>query len=85
MRKIGFELSNVDECVFYRNNTIFFFYVDDGVFVGSSQDEIDSAIRELRDLKYNLEENRDIQDYIGINFQINDDNSIRLTQPHLIQ
>ena len=31
LRKIGFESSNVDECVFYRNNTMFFFYVDDGV------------------------------------------------------
>jgi hypothetical protein len=32
--KIGFQQSKVDECVFYRNKTIFVVYVDDGIFAG---------------------------------------------------
>ena len=31
--KIGFERSNIDECVFYRGNLVFLVYVDDIIFV----------------------------------------------------
>ena len=35
LRSIGFNQSLVDDCVFYRNDTIFMVYVDDGIFIGS--------------------------------------------------
>ena len=31
--KIGFEMINIDECMFYRGNLVFIVYVDDGIFV----------------------------------------------------
>ena len=34
LRKIGFESSVVDKCVFYKGQTILFCYEDDGVFAG---------------------------------------------------
>ena len=30
LENIGFQRSSIDECLFYRKNVIFFFYVDDG-------------------------------------------------------
>jgi hypothetical protein len=32
--KAGFMASKVDECIFYKGNTIFIVYVDDGIFFG---------------------------------------------------
>jgi hypothetical protein len=44
LRRLGFKQSKVDECVFYKGNTIFFAYVDDGCFVGPDAKEIDGII-----------------------------------------
>eukprot|EP00957_Ditylum_brightwellii_P054113 4098793-Ditylum_brightwellii.AAC.2 len=47
LKKIGFTQSCVDECVFYRGNIIFICYVDDGIFAGLMDEEIDAAIADL--------------------------------------
>ena len=80
-----FEPSKIDESVFYKGNTMFFCYVDDGVFLGPDDDEIDKAINDLKKLKCDLEEIGDIEDYIGVNFEKKEDGGVKLTQPHLTQ
>ena len=85
LKKIGYEQSKVDECVFYKGKTIFFCYVDDGVFVGPNENEINESIKALQALKYDIEINGDVDDYLGINFKRCTDGSIKLTQPHLTQ
>jgi hypothetical protein len=45
---IGFQQSEIDECVFYRSQTIFVVYVDDGIFASPSSREIDQVINDLR-------------------------------------
>ena len=47
LRKIEFKQSKVDPCIFYRDNLHFFFYVDDGFFVGSNEDEIKVVVKQL--------------------------------------
>ena len=89
LENIGFEQSTVDECVFYRKNVIFFFYVDDGVWISPDNTAIDEAIKDLNNKKkaknnYDLEDQGDITDYLGINFDTMDDGKIHMTQPHLI-
>ena len=42
--KIGFKRSNIYECVFYRGNIVFLFYVDDGIFVSLEGTSIYSVI-----------------------------------------
>jgi hypothetical protein len=86
---IGFIQSKVDECVFYRGNIIFLNYVDDGIFACSNNDEIDQAIKDLSDPKkaqatFEIEDQGDIADYLGINFNKLGNDKIQLTQPHLI-
>ena len=85
LKKIGYVQSKVDECVFYKGKTIFFCCVDDGVFVGPNENEINESIKALQALKYDIEINGDIDDYLGINFKRCTDGSIKLTQPHLTQ
>ena len=35
--------------MFYRGTVIFFFYVDDGIYVLSNPKKVDEAIQELKD------------------------------------
>ena len=43
--KIGFEKSNIDECVFYYGNLVFLVYVDDGIFSSLELTSIDNAVK----------------------------------------
>ena len=89
LRNIGFVQSKVDECVFFRGNVIFLCYVNDGIFAGPSIEEITEALNDLSDHrkannKYVTEDQGDIKDYLGINFEYLPDDKIKLSQPHLI-
>mmetsp|Transcript_11025 Transcript_11025/g.15514 ORF Transcript_11025/g.15514 Transcript_11025/m.15514 type:complete len:146 (+) Transcript_11025:368-805(+) len=84
LKNIEFEQSDFDGCVFYRGATIFFVYVDDGVFVSLDDGEINKAITELKKLDFKLEDQGDLSDYVGINFRKVEDGRIQMAQPHLI-
>ena len=84
LKAIGFKQSNVDECVFFRGNVIFVVYTDDGIFASISKEEIDKAIREMKQ-HFNLEDQGDIKDYLGVNVEQMANGDIKLTQPHLIK
>jgi hypothetical protein len=84
LREIGFKQSKVDECVFYRGQTIFVVYVDDGIFAGPNEDEINSAINDLREANFDIEDKGDITDYLGVRVSYERNEKIKLWQPHLI-
>jgi hypothetical protein len=83
--KIGFEQSEIDECVFYRSKTIFVVYVDDGIFAGPDSKEIDQAIDDLRSAGFDVEDKGDIKDYLGVHVTKLTDGRLKLCQPHLTQ
>ena len=37
----------MDDCVWYKDETIFFYYVDDGIFMGLDSKSIDRSIEEI--------------------------------------
>ena len=80
---IGFKQSKVDECVFFRGKVIFICYVDDGIFASPDNKAIDKAISELKE-RFDIEDQGDITDYLGVNVERLDDGRIKLSQPHLI-
>ena len=84
LEDIGFKQSNIDECLFYKGNTLFMFYVDDGIIVSPKNEEIDEVITQLKEAKFNIEDMGEIGDYLGINFDYMDNGDIKLSQPHLI-
>ncbi len=43
-KHIGFKQSLVDECMLYRGDIIFMIYVDDGIFIRKSDEQITAAI-----------------------------------------
>ncbi|KAL7482002.1 hypothetical protein ACHAW6_007675 [Cyclotella cf. meneghiniana] len=50
LESTGFTQSCINECVFYRDHIIFIVYVDDGIFFGTSDDQLSHFIKELTDI-----------------------------------
>ena len=81
---LGFVPSKIDECVFYRGSTVLFIYVDDGCILDPDEKKIDDVIQELKDLKYDITDEGDIDEYLGVKIERLEDGAIKLSQPHLI-
>ncbi len=67
LNSIRFKQSLIDDCVFYRSNTIFMVYVDDGIFIGPSDSQLKNAIKELQDLNLKIEDQGHPADYVRVN------------------
>ena len=84
LRKRGFKQSKADECMFYKGDTIFVVYVDDGILIGPDKEEIDNIITSLKE-DYDLTDEGNLSEYLGIKIEEQDDGSRVLTQPHLMK
>ena len=84
VNELGFKQSKVDECVFYRGQTLYVLYTDDSILAGPSEKEIDQIIKYLRKAKLDLTIEGDLQDFLGVNIEKKKDRTIHLTQTHLI-
>ena len=60
-------------------------YVDDGIFFSLDETSIDIAIKELLDLKLNLEDQGHPADYVGLNIKKQGYGSYDFTQPSITQ
>jgi Reverse transcriptase (RNA-dependent DNA polymerase) len=91
----GFVQSNVDMCVYYRKSVALMIYVDDGIFIGPQQRDIDEAYgllsKEFTDKQgikhraYVMTDEGDLADYLGVKIDRLPNGLIKLSQPHLIQ
>ena len=68
LRKRGFKQSKCDECVFYKGETIFVVYVDDGIMIGPNPKEIDEIVKSLKE-DYDLTDEGDLNEYLGIKIE----------------
>jgi hypothetical protein len=84
LKSIGFRQSKVDECVFFRGTVIFIVYVDDGIFASPDKQAVDKAISEMQE-HFDMDDQGDITDYLGVNVEKLPNGDFKLTQPHLIQ
>jgi len=84
LRSIGFTQSLIDECVFYRDDVIFIVYVDDGIFVGSSEVQLANIVTELRNIGLDIEDQGHPSDYVGVNIKQSSNGSIEFSQRALI-
>ena len=48
IEQVGFKLSEIDECVYYKGKTLYVLYTDDSILAGPSKDEIESIINKKR-------------------------------------
>ena len=80
----GFTPSTVDECVFYKGKTILLVYVDDAILCGPSSKVIDDIITSLKK-DFDVTDEGEIDDYLGVKVTRPTKDTIELKQPHLIQ
>jgi hypothetical protein len=84
VKRVGFVQSKVDECVFYRGQTMYILYTDDSILAGPDEKEIDTIIKEMKQAELDITIEGDLQDFLGVHIERKPDDSIHLTQPHLI-
>ena len=48
LKSIGFTQSKIDECVFYRNRSIYVLYTDDSILVGPDENELDAIVSDMK-------------------------------------
>jgi hypothetical protein len=80
LREINFKQSVIDDCIFYRDNVIFIVYVDDGIFLGSLDQQLHDIINKLRNLKLSIEDQGHPADYVGVGIKKHKNGFIDLTQ-----
>ncbi|KAL7480120.1 LOW QUALITY PROTEIN: hypothetical protein ACHAW6_005824 [Cyclotella cf. meneghiniana] len=61
LEPIGFTQSQIEECLFYRDDIIFIVYVDDGIFLGSSDDQLSHVPLRLRHPKLRIKDSSQLQ------------------------
>jgi hypothetical protein len=81
---LGFKASLVDSCVYYHRKTTFMLYVDDGIFVGPDKEEIATLIRKMQGV-FNITDEGDMKEYLGVLVEKQDDGTLKLSQPQLIK
>ncbi len=84
IEEVGFTKSKHDECVFYKNNTVYILYTDNSILAGPDKHEIDQIITDIQAAGLDITKEGDIKDFLGVNINKRKDGSIELTQPHLI-
>jgi hypothetical protein len=81
---IGFTTSLKDDCVFFHDDVIFMVYVDDGIFLGSDNLQLQEVIKKIQNLGLNIEDQGHPADYVGVNIKKLKDGSNEFTQRALI-
>jgi hypothetical protein len=84
LQEIGFQQSQINECVFYHDDVIYIVYIDDGVIFGTDDDTLTLIIRQLKNTGINIEDQEHPADYIGVNIKKTCDCSYEFTQWALV-
>ena len=84
LKNIGFIPSKVDYYIFYRGPCVFFFYVDDGIFMSPKDGDVNKAIADLKSTHLDIENRGDIADYLRVNFNYKKNGEVVMTQSQLI-
>jgi hypothetical protein len=63
--KLGYTVSRIDSCVYYKRSSVFMLYVDDGIFAGPDKAEIANLIKELQD-EFNVTDEGTLTEYLGV-------------------
>ena len=82
--ELGFEISQVDECVLYRGENVYILYPDDYILAGPDLEEIEQVLKDLKKANLEVTDEGNIEDFLGVNIEMKE-GKIKLSQPHLIE
>ena len=81
LKKVGFKQSRFDECLFYKDNMLFFLNFNDGIFLASTEISIKTTVQDLIVIWFDLEYQCTLYDYLGVNLEDFPDGKIKVTLP----
>ena len=84
LKKIGFKKSAIDECVFYKGRVLYILYTDDSILAAPTQEEIAETIEAMKAIGLKVTNEGTLSDFVGVNITRNNDGTITLSQPKLI-
>jgi hypothetical protein len=84
LESIGFYPSQIDDCVFFRDDVFFMVYVDVGIFIGNNDTQLQAIIKEIQGLGLNIKDQGHPADYVGVSIKKVNDGSYEFTQCALI-
>jgi hypothetical protein len=82
--EIGFVQSVANPCVFYRGKLIFLHFMDDCICLSPEADDVDKFLADLRRTGFNVTDEGQISNYLGVKVETLPDGRIKLSQPHPI-
>jgi hypothetical protein len=84
LTSIGFTTLLIDDCIFFHGDIIFMVYLDDGIFLGGDDSQLQEVIKEIQKLGLNIEDQGHPADYVGVNIKKLKNGSYEFTQRALI-
>ena len=83
----NFVPSQVDPCIFYRDDAIILVYVDDCIIFSKSNKINDSIVASLQNgaEHFNLTDEGDVSRYLGVDIHHYDDGRMEMRQPYLVE
>jgi Reverse transcriptase (RNA-dependent DNA polymerase) len=82
--KRGWTKSEIDGCLYTKRGIILVVYVDDAILISPYKTLIQKEIKSLQE-EYDLTDDGELQDYLGIRFEHMKDGCLKLTQPRMIE
>ncbi len=79
LTSIGFTTLLIDDYVFFCGDIIFIMYVDNGIFLGSNNLQLQEVIKEIQNLGLNIEDQGNPADHVGVNIKKLKDGSYEFT------
>ena len=85
-RKLVSNQASLIPCLYYRGPVRFLVYIDDCIVFGPTNNSIDQVVADLcaSSRNFTVDDQGDVGDFLGIQVQKQEDGSILLTQPQLI-
>ena len=84
LKKLGFEQSKIDHCVFYRGNVIFLSYVHDCAVYFRDDKDIEQLFHDLKQAGFDVSDEGEIADFLGVAHTVDEDGKLHLRQNKLL-
>ena len=81
----GFVKSEIDQCVFLRDDCIILLYVDDMIALARNQKVLEKLVNNLKKRNYILTDEGSLSKYMGVDVRPKQNGYLELVQPFLIQ
>ncbi len=84
LQEINFKQSLIDDCIFYRDDILFIVYINDGIFLGSLNQQLRDIINKLCNLKLFIKDQGHPADYVEVSIKKLKNGIIELIQKAVI-